>query len=241
MGDGYFDQSMMPPIPDQAAPSGIGGLEPTDSLWERIRQAMSRPPPPPPVTPGVPAQGLGLGTGATEAAPLPGVTPPPGMPPVQGLTLPPTAKPFAVGGDPMTAGGDYMNPGAVGAALGAGGVPLPRPRPMGLGGPTDLSAAGGGGALEGPTTLGGPGGPTPFAPKAGGGMDEKKAAGIASALKGLAAPAPPKVQTVSSPNAPRPTGTIKAGELQALLMALNAAPGAGGIRLPSTLGSALGR
>jgi hypothetical protein len=48
---------------------------------------------------------------------------------------------------------------------------------------------------------------------------------LAKALRGVQAPAAPAVQRIASPNAPRPTGTIKGGELQALLMALNSIGG----------------
>jgi hypothetical protein len=59
---------------------------------------------------------------------------------------------------------------------------------------------------------------------------------LAEALKGVVAPKPPEVQKISSPNAPRPTGTIKGGDLQALLMALNAGAGNLNRQLPTTLG-----
>lgn len=48
---------------------------------------------------------------------------------------------------------------------------------------------------------------------------------LAKALRGVQAPAAPAVQRISSPNAPRPASAIKGGELQALLMALNAMGG----------------
>jgi hypothetical protein len=58
--------------------------------------------------------------------------------------------------------------------------------------------------------------------------------GLAKALQGVRMPAPPKVQTIATPNAPRP-GTIKGGDLQALLMALNAGGGNIGQRVPMPL------
>jgi hypothetical protein len=45
---------------------------------------------------------------------------------------------------------------------------------------------------------------------------------LSQALRGVVAPKPPELQKIASPNAPRATGTIKGGDLQALLMALNA-------------------
>jgi hypothetical protein len=65
---------------------------------------------------------------------------------------------------------------------------------------------------------------------------EDKRPSLAAALKGVVAPKPPEVQKISSPNAPRPTGTIKGGDLQALLMALNAGAGNLNRQLPVTLG-----
>ena len=55
---------------------------------------------------------------------------------------------------------------------------------------------------------------------------------LSQALRGVVAPKGPELQKISSPNAPRATGTIKGGDLQALLMALNAV---GGTKVP-TLG-----
>lgn len=51
---------------------------------------------------------------------------------------------------------------------------------------------------------------------------------LAQALRGVQAPRPPELQRIATPNAPRATGTIKGGDLQALLMALNAGGGAPG-------------
>lgn len=64
---------------------------------------------------------------------------------------------------------------------------------------------------------------------------------FAKALQGVKAPASPVLQHISTPAAPRPTSTIKGGDLVALLQALNAAPGAGAQKLPTTLVQALGR
>jgi hypothetical protein len=114
----------------------------------------------------------------------------------------------------------------VGAAL-TGNVPLPRPRPEG----TDVGAQ---------SKTGAPMDITSDAQKAGAGADGKKPSFL-DALKGVKAPPNPEVQKISTPAAPRPTTAIKGGDLMALLTALNAAPGAGGIKLPSTLGQALGK
>lgn len=64
---------------------------------------------------------------------------------------------------------------------------------------------------------------------------------FAKALQGVKAPAAPVLQHLSTPVAPRPSTQIKGGDLIALLQSLNAAPGAGGLKLPSTLGQALGK
>lgn len=69
--------------------------------------------------------------------------------------------------------------------------------------------------------------------------EEDKMGDFAKALRGVKAPADPVMQKISSPNAPRPTTQIKGGDIMALLQALNAAPGAGGLKLPSTLGEAI--
>jgi hypothetical protein len=118
-------------------------------------------------------------------------------------------------------------PTDVGAALTGNTVPLPRPRPQG----TDVGAQSRPGA---PMDI------TSDAQKAGAGADGKKPSFL-DALKGVKAPPNPEVQKISTPAAPRPTTAIKGGDLMALLTALNAAPGAGGIKLPSTLGQALGK
>jgi hypothetical protein len=61
----------------------------------------------------------------------------------------------------------------------------------------------------------------------------KLAEGLAAGLKGVASPPVPQPQKISSPSVPRPAGNIKAGNLQALLQAINAVgqrpiPGLGG-------------
>jgi hypothetical protein len=88
--------------------------------------------------------------------------------------------------------------------------------------PTGIAARAPSAGAEGPTA--------PLTP------DEEKRPSLAQALRGAQMPAAPVQQKIASPNAPRPTGTIKSGELQALLMALNA--GAPNMQrpLPTTLG-----
>jgi hypothetical protein len=154
---------------------------------------------------------------------------------------------------PNAAAPDLANPNPVQP----GTVPMPRPNPLqptpeqlagatrlGLPGPRDADV---GAALTqpaiGPTSTGGaPLGPPPT-PQAGPtdvSAQSKTAEArpsLAQALKGVQAPAAPVLQKISSPNAPRPTGTIKGGDLQALLMALNAGvPALTGRQLPVTLG-----
>jgi hypothetical protein len=58
-------------------------------------------------------------------------------------------------------------------------------------------------------------------------------------LKGVQAPAPPALQKIATPNAPRPTGTIKGGELMALLAAIGAGGGGQGGGGGRTLGQTL--
>lgn len=74
---------------------------------------------------------------------------------------------------------------------------------------------------------------------------EKKAAGeksmsekFAEGLKGVKAPTPPAAQTVKTPSAPEPKGTIKTGELLSLLLTLGPSMDAG-LKLPPTLGQSL--
>lgn len=114
-------------------------------------------------------------------------------------------------------------PGSVGAALTGNTVPVPQPRPAGAGAP---------GA---PMDIRSP------AQQAGEGADQQgqKPGGLAEALKGVKAPASPELQRLGTPAAPKISTAIKGGDLQALLMALNAAPGASDYKLPSTLGAAI--
>lgn len=64
---------------------------------------------------------------------------------------------------------------------------------------------------------------------------------LTNALRGLTVPKPPTPQTVHTPAAPRPSTAIHSGELLNLLQMLNVAgQNQGGLKLPSTLGAALG-
>lgn len=63
---------------------------------------------------------------------------------------------------------------------------------------------------------------------------------FAEGLKGVKAPANPELQRVSTPAAPRPTNSIRGGELMALLQLLGGPSGAAP-QLPTTLGGALRR
>lgn len=99
------------------------------------------------------------------------------------------------------------------------GIPLPRPRPEAAGGSqynATVNSAANAAAGKNP---------------------------MLDALKGLKAPVPPAQQKVSTPNPlPIKTGDIKGGELLALLASLGmgGGAGAGGMKLPQTLGAALG-
>lgn len=98
-----------------------------------------------------------------------------------------------------------------------GSVPMPQPRPADMtpGEPLDITP---------------PGAVTQ--PAAGGNR-------LLETLRGLKAPTPPQAPMVGTPAAPRPQNNIKLGQLMALLMQEQNA-GAGGLKLPSTLGAALG-
>jgi hypothetical protein len=78
--------------------------------------------------------------------------------------------------------------------------------------------------------------PTPASATSG----PKPGAGILESLKGVQTLKPPEPQKVATPAAPRPTANVKTGQILALLEALGATGTAGGLRLPPTLGAALG-
>lgn len=188
-----------------------------------------------PPTPPVPPQGLD----PTGSVPNPGtgIFPTQPAPPALGLDVPDNiAKTAAAKGVPPPKqdlpNWASMDP-TVGAALtGRPAIPMPMARP------TDMSAQA--------RPPGAPMDITSAAQKAGGEAAAKpeadKMGEIAKALRGVAMPKNPELQKISSPSAPRATGSIKGGDLMALLQALNAGPGVGGgLKLPSTLGQALGK
>lgn len=176
--------------------------------------------------------------------------------------VPSTALPF---GEPGGVGIPNLPPEVNPSPVAPGSVPLPVPVPeaardLGGGPPTipglppirtglpAISSDAFGGAFTGNSSVPPAQGPTP----SGATVDAaaratdmsaqaKQREGLADALKGVGAIKPPEVQKISSPNAPRPTGTIKAGDLQALLLALNAGAPAMERKLPMTLGQGIGR
>lgn len=79
--------------------------------------------------------------------------------------------------------------------------------------------------------------PTDVSAKA---KDPKQGA-FAEALRGVKAPPAPEIQRLGTPAAPKITGSLKGGELMALLQTLNAGGGGAGLTLPSTLGQAIRR
>lgn len=212
------------------------GLDPSGS--------MPTPPPGPP-TGLPPVQGFGQdalppiqGLDPTGSGALPGAPSTPEVP-AQGLDVPDNiAKVAAARGIPppkMDMPSWAQTDPTVGAALTGlpvGGVPIPQPRPGGL----DMSAQSR--APGAPTDI------TSDAQKAGEATPaaaDGKRTDLATALRGVTAPKPPELQKISSPSPPRAGVAIKSGELQAILQALNAGPGpGGGLKLPSTLGQALG-
>ena len=185
-------------------------------------------------TGGITPEQLLASQAATNPLPPIGATPEVNPSPVPPGVVP-LPRPFP--GNPATG---EVPPGSVTDATRSAGV-LP-------GGVPDIVAPGDVGAAlvgaQGPTSLGGAQRPTPLQATSpltdiGGRakmQDEKIRGGLADALKGVAAPKAPELQRISSPNAPRPTGTIRGGDLQALLLALNAGAPALERKLPMTLG-----
>lgn len=121
--------------------------------------------------------------------------------------------------------------GSVGAALTGNTVPMPQARP------TDMSASAR--PPGAPLDITSPAQNVATAAAAGG-LD-KKFGDIGTALKGVTMPKGPELQKLGTPSAPRATTAIKGGDIIALLQSLNAAPGASGLKLPSTLSQAIGR
>ena len=111
--------------------------------------------------------------------------------------------------------------GGLGAALTGGGpVPMPqaRPQPAGPGAPMDITSQAQQASMA-----------QPQAPMG-------KANDLMSSLRGVTAPKAPETQRISSPSAPRPSVSIKSGDIIALLQGLQQQGG-----LPPSLGAALRR
>lgn len=168
------------------------------------------------------------------------------------LPIPPPAVPpgGAMAAPPPTAMQSPISPEALAASAAARGIPppaqdlTPPPPPVRLLGSTFGPEGDVGAALTG-KSAGAPMDITSPAQKAGEAAPAAapdKMGKFAEALRGVKMPADPTVQKISSPSAPRPTTQIKGGDIVALLQALNAGAGAGaGLKLPSTLGQALGK
>lgn len=166
------------------------------------------------------AAGAGLGAAPNLAPPPPPVQPTPSVPGL-GALFDPTG-----GMTPADYGGGSNIPQTQ-----TPGTALPPARP-------DSAPAGG---FYG----GSPGSNAALKPVDGGPQTQPGAGNaLTSALRGVVVPKPPDAQKVSTPAAPRPTAAIKGGELLQLLELLNASSNAGAgnqaLKLPSTLGGALG-
>lgn len=159
----------------------------------------------------------------------------------QGIPPPPLGVPQGFPGtlDGASDGGGRIPSWAAGTGMPGGGSfgaaldPVAGPSPMAMSTSTPMPVAAqdpNAGITTGPTLE--------QAGKAGG----SSMPNMQNALRGVQAPPAPSVQRISTPNAPRPTGQIKGGDLQQLLLMLQ---GAGGQtldrKLPSTLGAAIGR
>lgn len=187
------------------------------------------------VPPSGPLPPQGLDAAGSVPTPGTGIYPTQAAPPPQALDVPDNiAKVAAARGIPppkQDLPSWASTDPSVGAAL-TGKVPMPMSRP------TDLSA-------QTRPAAGGPMDITSAAQKAGGDTTapgDDKMGSLAKALRGVTMPKSPELQKISSPSAPRATSSIKGGDLMLLLQALNAGPGVGGgLKLPSTLGQALGK
>lgn len=150
---------------------------------------------------------------------------------VASMNPPPTVPGLGALFNPQT-GGMTGNEYGTGANIPQTGAPtLPNPQP-----PSRPDAGNYGGSPETNPAL---------KPLAGGPQTQPGAGNaLTNALRGVVVPKPPDAQKVSTPAAPRPTAAIKGGELLQLLELLNASSNAGAgnqaLKLPSTLGGALG-
>lgn len=159
--------------------------------------------------------------GSTAMTPVvPPVVPPPMPAPTMAPMMGRPAEPYMT--DPLVPGGQTPQvPVSAPASLGASlepQVPMPQPRPAEAPGGANANAN--------------------AAEQAG---NANKSA-MLSALKGVVAPAAPQAQKVSTPHAPA-MAKLAGGNVAELLAALGIGPQQAfpGLKLPSTLGQALGR
>lgn len=160
-----------------------------------------------------------------STAMTPPVVPPGVPPPMPDPSLTPMmarpAEPYMV--DPLVPGGQTPQPS----------VPMPQSRPASLGASLEPNPTGYDTNPWSKQGILAPGGNTPANPNIAGGLN---------ALKGVVAPAAPQAQKVSTPHAP-PMAKLQGGNVAELLAALGIGPQQAfpGLKLPSTLGQALGR
>lgn len=168
--------------------------------------------------------------GKPALGPMPSVIPPQGQPynpqngeaiappPTNGLPVPPPPNNITrLGGGPPA--GDTALPGAppvpVVPPLIVPPVPSINTNPLAKPLVDDTTTQGlVGAALTGNAPAAA--GPTDVSARAKTANDTEKANTLASVLRGIKAPAPPVVQKIGTPAAPKPTGQIKLGELAAL-------------------------
>lgn len=160
-----------------------------------------------------------FGSGAQAGVPAPVVPPPAPLPvvaPNAGIGYPGGSPPPDLsGGMGYPGGSPPADVPSLGASL-TGPIPMPQARPTGT--------------VPMPTPA-----PAQATPAAAG------PANFLNALKGVVAPPRPDVVKPTSPHIVGPKGTVQGGQLFQLLEQLNAQQQpAGGLKLPPTLGQALG-
>ncbi len=132
------------------------------------------------------------------------------------------------------------NPEVVAQGAAAAGIPPP---PLNAGVP-DVGASLNPQVQAGPANPNGPMVAGPQAPmmQPPAAPQQPPGSNILSTLRGVTPPTAPTVPGLVNMAPPRPTGNAKSGQLMALLQALNLGGGAQapGLKLPSTLGAALG-
>lgn len=230
---------------------GTSSLVPGTSeaiLAERRAQELGLPPaqgygdvapiPQPPQVTSSPFDSRNWGIGLPQVSAMPPTTPPvpaPGLPPIptspaqeayRSVPMPAPVEDYRTA--PYTAPTNNQ-PASLGASL---EPPMPRPRPTGTGAnPTGYDTN--------PWSAGGILGPNAGA---GGGRTSAEKSAMLSALKGVVPPQAPQAQKVSTPHAP-PMAKMTGGNVAELLAALGIGPQQAfpGLKLPSTLGQALGR